>query len=264
MSTNHQVREAVRERYATFASDDEACCSTDPVTVNLYSASDLQALPMADPAGASLGCGNPTALAELSAGEVVLDLGSGAGLDVFLAAQRVGPTGKAYGVDMTDEMLTRARSNQGAMGFTNVEFLKGYLEALPLPDNSVDVIISNCVINLAADKDIVLAEAFRVLRPGGRVTISDVVVDGDVPDALRRDMGAWAGCISGALTIDDYTQKLGRAGFGDVVIETTRTYQLDEVAGSDSWKSLEDIPESDRAAVVSRFTSSLVRAGKKA
>jgi ubiquinone/menaquinone biosynthesis C-methylase UbiE len=177
---------------------------------------------------ASLGCGNPTALIELRAGETVLDLGSGGGIDVLLSARRVGPTGKAYGLDMTDEMLALARENQGQAGVTNVEFLKGEIENIPLPDNSVDVIISNCVINLSADKDRVLREAYRVLKPGGRFAVSDVVVRGTVPDEVRSSMLLWVGCIAGALEENDYVAKLTRAGFSDASIEPTRVYNVED------------------------------------
>ena len=200
---------------------------------------------------ASLGCGNPTALADLRAGEVVLDLGSGGGIDVLLSARRVGPTGKAYGLDMTDEMLALARRNQRKAGVTNVEFLKGEIEDIPLPDASVDVIVSNCVINLSVDKDRVLAEAFRVLRPGGRFAVSDIVFQGDVslvPDTVMRDIEAWAGCVAGALEEQDYLDKLRRAGFADASIEVTQVYAADrELCGVD----LSDIPQDVR--VVSGF-----------
>jgi ubiquinone/menaquinone biosynthesis C-methylase UbiE len=209
---------------------------------------------------ASLGCGNPTALAELKPGEVVLDLGSGGGIDVLLSARRVGPTGKAYGLDMTDEMLTLARENQRNSGLSNVEFLKGEIENIPLPDNSVDVIISNCVINLSADKDRVLAEAFRVLKPGGRFAVSDVVVSGDVPDAVRRSMELWVGCIAGALEEKRYREKLAQAGFESIDVEPTRIYRsegarqfLDEAGLSD---------ESVLAQIDGRFMSAFVRAKK--
>jgi SAM-dependent methyltransferase len=208
--------------------DASACCSADPITSNLYDASQVAGIP-AEAMLASLGCGNPTALAELRPGEVVLDLGSGGGIDVLLSAKRVGPTGKAYGLDMTDEMLALARENQQKAGLTNVEFLKGEIEHIPLPDNSVDVIISNCVINLSADKDRVLAEAFRVLKPGGRFAVSDVVARGDdVPEAVRRDVELWVGCIAGALEENSYREKLTRAGFDHVDVEPTRILeQLD-------------------------------------
>lgn len=209
-----------------------ACCNPaftccDPITTNLYDETQKSGLP-ANAVLASLGCGNPTALIELTAGETVLDLGSGGGIDVLLSAQRVGPTGKAYGLDMTDEMLALARANQRQAGVENVEFLKGEIEAIPLADNTVDVIISNCVINLSADKDRVLREAFRVLKPGGRFAVSDVVVRGEVPDEVRKSMLLWVGCIAGALEEGEYAAKLIRAGFGNVSIEPTRVYSIED------------------------------------
>src|SRR5437762_5105067 len=202
-------------------------CGCDPVSSNLYDAADTATLPEGAVL-ASLGCGNPTALAELHEGEIVLDLGSGGGIDVLLSAQRVGATGKAYGLDMTDEMLGLARENQRKAGVTNVEFLKGEIENIPLPDASVDVIISNCVINLSADKRRVLHEAFRVLKPGGRFAVSDVVVRGEIPDAVRRSMELWVGCVAGALDEHEYRQLLNDAGFVDVDIEPTRIYQFED------------------------------------
>jgi arsenite methyltransferase len=202
-----------------------SCC--DPITRDLYDATQIAGLPEKAVA-ASLGCGNPTALAQLQAGETVLDLGSGGGIDVLLSAKRVGPTGKAYGLDMTDEMLALARENQARSGVTNVEFLKGAIENIPLPDNSVDVIISNCVINLSGDKDRVLSEAFRVLKPGGRFAISDVVVRGEVPPEIRKSMELWVGCIAGALEEYEYRDKLFRVGFESIDIEATRVYKSDE------------------------------------
>jgi arsenite methyltransferase len=228
---------AVREKYGSIArsvaqSSASACCDPamrccDPITKNLYSADEHGQLPE-NAVLASLGCGNPTALIELKPGETVLDLGSGGGIDVLLSARRVGPTGKAYGLDMTDDMLALARENQRQAGATNVEFLKGQIENIPLPDNSVDVIISNCVINLSADKPRVLGEAFRVLRPGGRFAVSDVVVNGEVPDAVRQSMLLWVGCIAGALEQEDYRAKLLAAGFTDVDFEATRTYNIED------------------------------------
>src|SRR3954464_1843150 len=202
-----------------------AAASCDPITSNLYVAGETDELPEAAVL-ASLGCGNPTALAELQPGEVVLDLGSGGGIDVLLSARRVGPDGKAYGLDMTDDMLALAGENQAKSGLTNVEFLKGEIEHIPLADNSVDVIISNCVINLSADKDRVIAEAFRVLKPGGRLAVSDVVVrGGDVPAAVRRSMELWVGCVAGALEASTYRSKLSAAGFEAVDVEPTRIYR---------------------------------------
>ena len=205
------------------------CCGTevDPITRDLYDAAETQGLP---PAAllASLGCGNPTALAELREGEIVLDLGSGGGIDVLLSARRVGPTGKAYGLDMTDEMLALARDNQRKAGVENVEFLRGQIEAIPLPNNSVDVIISNCVINLSGDKDRVIREAFRVLKPGGRFAVSDVVVRGDIPSDIRRSMELWVGCVAGALEEQEYLGKLGTAGFVEAEVEATRIYKAED------------------------------------
>src|SRR5213082_1542877 len=203
-------------------------CGCDPVSSNLYDAADTATLPEGAVL-ASLGCGNPTALAELHEGEIVLDLGSGGGIDVLLSARRVGATGKAYGLDMTDEMLALARENQCTAGVTNLEFLKGEIERIPLPDASVDVIISNCVINLSTDKRRVMHEAFRVLKPGGRFAVSDVVVRGDIPDAVRRSMERWVGCVAGALEEEEYKGLLAAAGFVDVGIEPTRIYE--EVGG---------------------------------
>jgi SAM-dependent methyltransferase len=207
------------------ASAEEACC--DPITSNLYDGTQKGEIP--DTAlKASLGCGNPTALAELKLGEIVLDLGSGGGIDVLLSARRVGPTGKAYGVDMTDEMLALAEENKRKSGLTNVEFLKGEIENLPLSDNSVDVIISNCVINLSGDKDRVLQEAFRVLKPGGRFAVSDVVVRGHVPVEIKKSIELWVGCVAGALTDEEYRAKLAKAGFDRIDIEATRVYSIDD------------------------------------
>jgi arsenite methyltransferase len=238
------------------------CCGTDPITSNLYDETQASAIP-AEALLASLGCGNPTALAELKAGEVVLDLGSGGGIDVLLSAKRVGPTGKAYGLDMTDEMLALARENQARSGLTNVEFLKGEIEQIPLPDNSVDVIISNCVINLSADKDRVISEAFRVLKPGGRFAVSDVVVRGeDVPAALRRSMELWIGCVAGALEERNYRDKLARAGFEGIDIEPTRIYRA-----SDAKHFLDEAGLSDAATVAQidgRIVSAFIRATKPA
>src|SRR5438132_6686647 len=202
-----------------------AAASCDPITSNLYTTLETDALPDAAVL-ASLGCGNPTALAELAAGETVLDLGSGGGIDVLLSAKRVGPTGKAFGLDMTDEMLALANENKRRAGATNVEFLKGHIESIPLPDNSVDVIISNCVINLSADKGRVLREAFRLLKPGGRFAVSDVVVRGEVPAAVRRSMELWVGCVAGALEEQEYTRLLADAGFAAIGVEATRIYEF--------------------------------------
>jgi arsenite methyltransferase len=235
MSTQ-SIKEAVKEKYGEAAlrihSGGSSCCGAsaaldgccDPITSDLYNAAQALQIPE-DALKASLGCGNPTALAQLNAGETVLDLGSGGGIDVLLSAKRVGPTGKAYGLDMTDEMLALARANQTKAGVENVEFLKGEIESIPLPDNSVDVIISNCVINLSADKDRVLSEAFRVLKPGGRFAVSDVVVHGDVPQQVRDSVLLWVGCIAGALQDSEYADKLAAAGFEAIDIEPTRIYR---------------------------------------
>jgi len=237
-----------------------ACCDSDPITSNLYDADQTSVLP-SEAVLASLGCGNPTALAELKPGEVVLDLGSGGGIDVLLSARRVGPTGKAYGLDMTDEMLSLARENQAKSGLTNVEFLRGEIERIPLPDNSVDVIISNCVINLSADKDRVLGEAFRVLKPGGRFAVSDVVVRGtDIPPAVRRSMELWVGCVAGALEESSYREKLAGAGFEGIDVEPTRVYHA-----NDARQFLEagGLPAEDLAREIDgRFMSAFVRATK--
>jgi len=240
MHVSDDLKEVVRQKYGeaakrAAASQKSSCCGSapccgeaiDPITVNLYDEAQKGEVPAAAVL-ASLGCGNPTALAALRAGETVLDLGSGGGIDVLLSAHRVGPTGKAYGLDMTDEMLALARENQAKAGVTNVEFLKGEIEAIPLPDDSVDVIISNCVINLSADKDRVLAEAFRVLKPGGRFAVSDVVVRGEVPPEVRRSVEMWVGCVAGALEESEYVSKLERAGFVGIGIEPTRVYDLED------------------------------------
>jgi SAM-dependent methyltransferase len=211
---------------------------------------------------ASLGCGNPTALAELKPGETVLDLGSGGGIDVLLSAKRVGPKGKAYGLDMTDEMLSLAHENQRQAGVKNVEFLKGEIENIPLPDNSVDVIISNCVINLSADKDSVLREAFRVLKPGGRFAVSDVVVLGDIPADIRKNVELWAGCVAGALHQDEYRSKLAKAGFEKMDVEPTRIYQGQDVRDLLSGTNLD--AESIIAQINGKFASAFVRAQKPA
>jgi SAM-dependent methyltransferase len=264
------IKSVVKEKYGEVArrvaegktsccgSSEAACC--DPIISNLYDASQIGVLPV-EAVVASLGCGNPTALAELTPGETVLDLGSGGGIDVLLSARRVGPTGKAYGLDMTDDMLTLARENQKKSGLTNVEFLKGEIEHIPLPDSSVDVIISNCVINLSADKDAVLREAFRVLKPGGRFAVSDVVVrGGDVPADVRKNMELWIGCVAGALEESDYRQKLAAAGFGAVDVEPTRVYRAEDAKAflASAGLDREGLAES----VDGRFMSAFVRATK--
>jgi arsenite methyltransferase len=237
--SNSDVREIVKKKYGQAAlrvkTGGSSCCgataasalSCDPITSNLYDSTQTGALPE-EAVLASLGCGNPTALAQLNPGEVVLDLGSGGGIDVLLSAQRVGPTGKAYGLDMTDEMLALANENKRTAGAENVEFLKGEIESIPLPDNSVDIIISNCVINLSADKDRVLREAFRVLKPGGRFAISDVVTRGEISDDIRRSVLLWVGCVAGALDENEYRAKLIAAGFVEITIEPTRVYRVDD------------------------------------
>ncbi len=237
-NSDRQIRDAVREKYGAaalrvIAGERSSCCggsaafpdSEDPITANLYTDAQTACVPQ-NAVLASLGCGNPTALANLRKGETVLDLGSGGGIDVLLSAQRVGPTGKAYGLDMTDDMLALARANQEKAGVTNAEFLKGDIEHIPLPDASVDVIISNCVINLSADKRRVVAEAFRVLRPGGRFAVADVVVRGVLPEAVRRSMELWVGCVAGALAESEFRTILSEAGFTHISIEPTRIYEF--------------------------------------
>jgi arsenite methyltransferase len=239
MSAN-DITEIVKEKYGEAAlrvtqGGGNACCGSapsatgcyDPITSNLYDTSETGLLPE-DAVKASLGCGNPTALAQLHPGETVLDLGSGGGIDVLLSARRVGPGGKAYGLDMTDEMLALARENQRKAGVENVEFLKGQIESIPLPDNTVDVIISNCVINLSADKDRVLAEAFRVLKPGGRFAVSDVVTRGEIPPEIRKSILLWVGCVAGALEENDYRGKLAAAGFEQIELQPTRVYRTED------------------------------------
>jgi ubiquinone/menaquinone biosynthesis C-methylase UbiE len=262
-----QLRDKVREKYGeaaervTRGEDKGSCCGTsccgneDPITRDLYDSIAAESVPEAALL-ASLGCGNPTALAQLSPGEVVLDLGSGGGIDVLLSAKRVGPSGKAYGLDMTDAMLNLARRNAETAGATNVEFLKGEIEAIPLPDNSVDVIISNCVVNLSGDKRAVLREAYRVLKPGGRFAISDVVVRGEVPEEIRRSMELWIGCVAGALEENEFVRLLRDAGFENPTIEPTRIYDVNDArsfiegAGLDFAKYRESISEKFMAAFV--------------
>jgi arsenite methyltransferase len=263
------AKSAVKEKYGSAASavstgQGAACCSPglnccDPVTTDLYGETEKDALPE-KAVLASLGCGNPTALIELKEGETVLDLGSGGGIDVLLSAKRVGKAGKAYGLDMTDEMLALARENQREAGATNVEFLKGEIEHIPLPDSSVDVIISNCVINLSADKDKVLREAFRVLRPGGRFAVSDVVVHGSVPGEVRKSMLLWVGCIAGALEEQEYKGKLANAGFENIELESTRVYDVEEARQflTQSGVNVDEIASMAKG----RFFSAFVRAYK--
>ncbi len=266
---NSEIRDTVREKYAASATKvmqevgsgcGPGCCrpsSTDPVTSNLYADEEVADLPAAAVA-VSLGCGNPTALAKLNPGETVLDLGSGGGIDVLLSAKRVGPTGFAYGVDMTDEMLALAEKNKAEAGVENVQFLKGHIEDIPLPENTVDVVISNCVINLASDKGKVLREAFRVLKPGGRFAVSDVVSQGTLPEDLRADIIAWVGCVAGALEENEYRQLLSEAGFDDVEIEITRTYdprELSDALGGNSSCCGVSAPNWDESAFA-RFDAS--------
>ncbi|MDQ2903418.1 MAG: arsenite methyltransferase [Ktedonobacteraceae bacterium] len=245
---------------------ESSCCTSDagqsnPITSDLYTQMELGEIPVAA-ALASLGCGNPTALAELLPGEKVLDLGSGGGIDVLLSAKRVGPTGFAYGLDMTDPMLELAERNRQEAGIENVQFLKGIIEAIPLPENSVDVVISNCVINLSADKGQVLREAYRVLTPGGRFAVSDIVVQGTLPSALRRDMEAWAGCVAGALEEETYRSLLHEAGFAEIEIEVTRRYSSEEVDQSGASASVAALSLEERSEVDGRFISAFVRARK--
>jgi arsenite methyltransferase len=279
-----QVREAVRQRYAAAATKviqehafsesalpvldttGGSCCGTDPksvITSDLYAIDEISELP-STAVLASLGCGNPTALAELKAAETVLDLGSGGGIDVLISAKRVGPTGFAYGLDMTDEMLALARRNAAERNVQNVEFLKGEIEHIPLPDASVDVIISNCVINLSADKPQVLREAFRVLKPGGRFAVSDVIVQGQLPAELRKNMELWAGCIAGALEETTYRQLLADAGFADIGVEVTRVYGLEDLSSSECCDGpmAAEPSVTDLAAAGSRLVSAFVRATK--
>jgi arsenite methyltransferase len=266
------IKDVVKEKYGQAAlrvrRGGGACCGPsagiegcDPITSNLYDRSQTGVLPE-EAVLASLGCGNPTALAQLNAGETVLDLGSGGGIDVLLSARRVGPTGKAYGLDMTDEMLALARENQRKAGSENVEFLKGEIENLPLPDDSVDVVISNCVINLSADKDRVLREAFRVLKPGGRLAVSDVVTRGEVPANVRENMLLWVGCIAGALGDEQYRSKLAGAGFAGIEIEPTRVYSIEDARTFLSGQGVD--VDAMAPAVDGKFMSAFIRATKPA
>ncbi|HET8578348.1 MAG TPA: arsenite methyltransferase [Methylomirabilota bacterium] len=272
MMADEDIKAIVKDKYGKAAlrvtSQGSGCCGStssrgecDPITSNLYAEGEIKDLP-AEAAAASLGCGNPTALAQLRPGEVVLDLGSGGGIDVLLSARRVGPTGKAYGLDMTDEMLALARENQRKAGLDNVEFLKGEIEHVPLPDNSVDVIISNCVINLSADKDRVLAEAFRVLKPGGRFAVSDVVVRGEVPSAIRRSVELWIGCVAGALEEEEYRAKLAKAGFESIEVEPTRIYRMEDAREFLAGSGID--AEAIAPEVDGKFMSAFVRALKPA
>jgi len=273
MNTTSDLKDIVRGKYGEAAtrarSGGSSCCGAapaassccDPITSNLYDAGQAGEVPDAA-LQASLGCGNPTALAELEAGETVLDLGSGGGIDVLLSARRVGPTGKAYGLDMTDEMLALAEENKRRSGLANVEFLKGEIESIPLPDESVDVIISNCVINLSGDKDRVLKEAFRVLKPGGRFAVSDVVVRGEMPATIRKSMELWVGCIAGALSEDDYRAKLAKAGFDGIGVEVTRVYDVDDARAFLAAEGID--AEAAAKDVDGRIVSAFVRATKPA
>jgi arsenite methyltransferase len=273
--SSDNIREIVREKYGEAAKRissgaGSACCGAspasaiagcDPITSNLYGEGDASVIPEAA-LQASLGCGNPTALAKLQRGETVLDLGSGGGIDVLLSARRVGPTGKAFGLDMTDEMLALAEENKRKSGLTNVEFLKGEIENIPLPENTVDVIVSNCVINLSGDKDQVLREAFRVLKPGGRFAISDVVVRGEVPPEIRKSMELWVGCVAGALSDREYRQKLAAAGFEAIDIEETRVYNVEDAREFLSGAGVD--ADAIAPKVQDKFISAFVRARKPA
>ena len=274
MSTKTDVKDVVREKYGQAAMQvaqggTNGCCGAggrsecgaDPITSDLYDA--LQAGELPEKAlSASLGCGNPTALAELEPGQTVLDLGCGGGIDVLLSARRVGPTGKAFGLDMTDQMLALAEENKRKSGLGNAHFLKGEIENIPLPDNSVDVIISNCVINLSGDKDRVLSEAFRVLKPGGRLAVSDIVVRGEMPQAIRRSLELWVGCVAGTLSDGDYLAKLAAAGFEDASIEVTRVYRVEDARGFLSGQGDEIAQLAEQ--VDGKFVSGFIRARKPA
>src|SRR5438093_2797278 len=264
---NDELKAVVRDKYGKAAlkvtgGAGASCCdatarAADPITSNIYGCGETGQLPE-EAVLASLGCGNPTALAQLNPGEVVLDLGSGGGIDVLLSAKRVGPTGKAYGLDMTDEMLALANANKRKAGAENVEFLKGEIEHIPLPDNSVDVIISNCVINLSADKDRVLREAFRVLKPGGRFAVSDIVTRGEMNPELRSSVLLWVGCIAGALEEHDYTSRLAAAGFEQIEIEPTRVYRIDDARAFLTGKGID--VDAIAPEVDGKFMSAFVRA----
>lgn len=273
MSDQQALKDEIKSRYGQAAlqaqkHERRSCCGSgtvltdgklDPITGNLYGDTETAALPELA-ITASLGCGNPTALAQIAPGETVLDLGSGGGIDVLLSARRVGPTGKVYGLDMTDEMLELARANQAKAGVTNVEFLKGDIEHIPLPDNSVDLIISNCVINLSPDKDRVLAEAFRVLRPGGRFAVSDIVIRGEMPSEIKRSIELWAGCVAGALEEREYRAKLEAAGFEQVSVEPTRVYSAADARELFEGTGVE--VETIAPLVDGKFISGFVRAVK--
>lgn len=278
LTERDDVRELVRQKYGAAAlsvlngdgaaccggnsGGGDSCCGGDAITGGLYDETEAAQIPEAALL-ASLGCGNPTALASLSLGEIVLDLGSGGGIDVLLSARRAGPSGFAYGLDMTEEMLALAEKNKAEAGAQNVRFLKGHIENIPLPDNSVDVIISNCVINLSADKDAVLREAFRVLKPGGRFAVSDVVVEGDLPDAVRRDMEAYVGCVAGALEKGDYLRRLAAVGFVEASIQPTRRYTFADLDGTTCCSSeVAALPAEEKADLDGRIMGAFIRAQK--
>jgi arsenite methyltransferase len=277
LTNSNDVRSIVQQKYGAVAftalnNKGASCCDAsakngvaegiDVISSNLYDELEASQIPEAALL-ASLGCGNPTALAELSPGEVVLDLGSGGGIDVLLSAKRVGPTGFAYGLDMTDEMLALAEKNKTEAGAENVKFIKGHIEEIPLPDNTVDVIISNCVINLSADKDLVLREAFRVLKPGGRFAVSDVVVEGELPPSVRTDMEAYVGCVAGALEFDDYLSKLARVGFVDASIEPTRRYTFADLeATTIPAVAVRSLSPEEKTALDGRIMGAFIRATK--
>jgi SAM-dependent methyltransferase len=272
MADSNDITQAVKEKYGEAASrvasggaascgtsPSSKCCGGDPITANLYESGETSGIPE-QALLASLGCGNPAALAQLRPGEIVLDLGSGGGIDVLLSAKRVSPGGKAYGLDMTDQMLALARENQKKAGVQNVEFLKGQIENIPLPENAVDVVISNCVINLSADKDRVLAEAYRVLRPRGRFAVSDVVVRGEVPPEIRRNIELWVGCVAGALKDSEYMSKLTAAGFEDVTIEATRVYKVEDARQFLNAQGVD--ADAIAPQVEGKFVSAFIRAKK--
>jgi N-acetylglutamate synthase-like GNAT family acetyltransferase/SAM-dependent methyltransferase len=263
-SMTQDIREDVRKKYAQAITNKLSCCGAgaadNPITGNLYESNEIDGLPE-DIVKGSFGCGNPTALAQLHAGEIVLDLGSGAGLDVLLSAKRVGSYGKAYGLDMTDEMLAAAKENQARSGIINVEFLKGHIEAIPLLDNTIDVIISNCVINLSGDKDKVLQEGYRVLKPGGRLAISDIVLTRALPPSVQKNLTAWAGCIAGALLEEEYKEKLISAGFTNIEIVRTRTYEFSKEQAD---VLLADLSETERKDLRGGLVSAFIRAKKPA
>ncbi|HET9200126.1 MAG TPA: arsenite methyltransferase [Dehalococcoidia bacterium] len=263
VTRSKDIKDTVRERYGKIAEDvsqGASCCGPsgegDPIVSNHYAQGELADIPL-EAAMASLGCGNPVALAELNEGEVVLDLGSGGGIDVLLSAKRVGPTGKAYGLDMTDEMLALAEKNKAQSGLANVEFLKGEIEDIPLPDDSVDVIISNCVVNLSPDKSKVLAESLRVLKPGGRFAISDIVLVKPLPERVEKSVGAWIGCVAGALPANDYLTRLLETGFTSPSLEITRSY-----SGTDFGNRDDDLTEDERRQASNAYVSAFVRATK--